>query len=406
MRGQDQCEKRCSPAKRTPSSAAAQSEPWQDWPPGMANNAGMTQGAATTQQEKTQDSGQSGQARLGALDICRGLAILVVLFIHVSGHFLPVLHPAKSPVPPTWAWYALAILNQDGQWAVPCFLMLSAFVNALSLARGNNLGRYAKRRVQTALVPYVLWSGVYIIVDTFLSHRPFPGPIHIAKLLLTGTAHFHLYFFVLVLEMYVLLPLLVPLFQRRPPFWTVALGAVVLQTLIYGLNRYVLLHRFQTTILWDILPVALGLWLFGQSARWPALFHRGVWGAGIVTLAALAVYTPLAVATMLPHAHINTAAYQFGQWGYTAGMGFLVLALAGALGRGGLTALLTYLGAESLAVYVMHPLAILILDKMGLNKAVGAGSGMVIYYAACLALPLVAAWAWKQGKRAAVRTKA
>ena len=347
------------------------------------------------------DSGQSGQARLGALDVCRGLAILAVLFIHVSGHFLPGLHPAHSLKPPTWAWYALAVPNQDAQWAVPCFLMLSAFVNALSLARGNGVGRYVKRRVQTAVVPYLLWSAVYIAVNVFVKHQHMPGIRSTLTLLQNGTAYFHLYFFVLVLEMYVLLPLFVPLFRRRPPFWAVAAGAVILQALVYGLNRYVFLHRFQTTIFWDILPVALGLWLFGQSARWPDLFRRGVGGAGVVTLAALAVYTPLAVATMLPHAHINTALYQFGQWGYTAGMSFLMLALAGTLGRGRLTALLGYLGAESLAIYVMHPLAILVLDRMGVNKALGSGPGLVVYYAASLALPLATAWVWKRGKRVA-----
>lgn len=355
-------------------------------------------GAAGQAEAGTQrDDGRTGQARLGALDVCRGLAILAVLFIHVSGHFLSALHPPRSPAPPIWTWYALVVLNQNAQWAVPCFLMLSAFVNALSLARGGDAGRYIRRRVQTALAPYLLWSAVYIAVNVFVKHQHAPGIRRTLELLQNGTAYFHLYFFVLVLEMYVLLPLLVPLFRRRPPFWAVALVAAALQAGVYGLNRYVFLHRFQTTILWDILPIALGLWLFGQSARWPALFRRGVWGAGAVTLAALTVYTPLAVVAML-HQPVNTAWYQFGQWSYTAGMSFLMLALAGALGRGRLTALLGYLGAESLAIYVMHPLAILLLDKMGLNRALGAGAGMVIYYAACLTLPLAAAWAWKRGK--------
>ena len=79
-----------------------------------------------------------------------------------------------------------------------------------------------------------------------------------------------------------------------------------------------------------------------------------------MTLAAVAVYTPLALAAMLPHAHINTAAYQFGQWGYTAGMSFPD---AGAGRRAGTrqadSRCWAYLGAESLAIYVMHPLAIL-----------------------------------------------
>ena len=88
----------------------------------------------------------------------------------------------------------------DFQWAVPCFLMLSALVNAQSLARSGDVGGYARRRVQTALLPYVLWSGVYIAVNYALGHLHPLTPAHVAKMLLMGTAHFHLYFFVLVLE--------------------------------------------------------------------------------------------------------------------------------------------------------------------------------------------------------------
>ncbi len=336
--------------------------------------------------------------RLGQLDICRGLAILAVVFIHVSGHFLPVLHPANSAAPPGWAWEALAVPNQGFQWAVPCFLMLSALVNAQSLARGGDVPKYARRRAQTALLPYLLWSGVYIGVNYALGslHRLSVG--HIAKLLLTGTAYFHLYFFVLVLEMYVLLPLLLPLFQRRPPFWAVALGAVLLQLGVYGLNRFIFPHRFQTTIFWDILPVALGLWLFSQPAeRGEEIRRMGGWAAAIVTSAALLVYEPLALHLLaFPKQHINTFAYQIGQWGYTAGMSFLVLALAFALGRTRLTRLLAYFGGESLAIYVMHPLAIIALDRLGVSHHVGAGLGLMIYYAACLTLPLAAIGAWHQ----------
>lgn len=66
-----------------------------------------------------------------------------------------------------------------------------------------------------------------------------------------------------------------------------------------------------------------------------------------------------------------------------------------------LTVALGYLGAESLVIYVMHPLAISVLDKLEVNKSVGAGTGLAAYYAACLALPLAASWVWKMGKRIA-----
>lgn len=351
----------------------------------------------------TPPEADTAPARMGWLDICRGLAILAVLFIHVSGHFLPALHPPKSLLPPSMTWHLLAVANLDAQWAVPCFLMLSAFVNALSLSRSPDIPRYARRRLTGAVLPYVLWSGVYVAVNTVLGHAPSLHPLHLVKLLLTGGAEFHLYFFVLVIELYLLLPLLTPLFARKPPFWAVAVSAVVLQAAVYCLNRFVLLHRFQSTILWDILPVALGLWLFSQAERRPEIFRRGLWAGVLVTAAGLAVYTPLAVATLLPHAQINTAVYQAGQWIFTAGMSFLIPALADALGsgRGGrLATVLAFLGSESLVIYVMHPLAIITLDRWGVNKTVGAGLGLFLYYMACLCLPLAAGELWKRSKNA------
>ncbi len=342
--------------------------------------------------------------RLEALDICRGIAILAVLFIHVSGHFLPALHPPKSHTPPSWAWYVLAVLNVDALWAVPCFLMLSAFANALSLSRTPDLARYVKRRLQTAVVPYLIWSAVYMALNFVLGMLHHLTLGRIARLLLTGTAEFHLYFFVLVIELYVLLPLLLPLFQRRPALWTVALGAVVLQAVVYGLNRFVMPHHFQTTVLWDILPVVLGLWLWSQLGRWPDIFKRGLWPALAMTLAALVIYTPLGAATSAPQTPAGlamyhqlgkqfTAVYQGGEWIFTAGMSFLVLVGAGALVKSRAAEVLSYLGAESLAIYVMHPLAIIALDKLG-TKALGAGAGLVVYYALCLGLPLAAVRVW------------
>ena len=377
---------------------------WQDSTRRTANKRGMTQVSDT---DARLDDGRPPalvKERLAALDVCRGLAILVVVFIHVSGHFLPALHPARSAPYP--GWWALAVPNQAAQWAVPCFLMLSALVNARSVA-GGDLGRYGRRRVQTALLPYLFWSFFYVAVGVIVEHQPRPGAHALLTLLQTGKAWYHLYFFVLVLEMYVLLPLLVPVFKRRPPFWAVALGATVMQAGIYLLNRFVSLHSFQSTILWDILPVALGLWLWSRPLPLPEVLKKALWPSLAVVALGLAAYLPLAVAYQRdPHQtaltyvagrwDLTTAVFQFGQWGYAAGMSVFVLALSAVLGSNRLSKVLGFLGAESLIIYVLHPLAILALDKRAVNHHAGTAAGLVIYYIACLALPLAAGWVWQK----------
>lgn len=365
---------------------------WQDLTRRTANKPGMTQVSDTDDRLGDGRPPVQVKERLAALDVCRGIAILVVVFIHVSGHFLPALHPRHTAPYPGWWW--LAVPNQAAQWAVPCFLMLSALVNARSVA-GGDLSRYARRRVQTALLPYVFWSLFYVAVSVLVNHQPRPGVHTLLTLLQTGKAWYHLYFFVLVLEMYVLLPLLVPVFKRRPPFWTVALGAALSQTGIYLLNRFVFLHSFQSTIFWDILPVALGLWLWSRPLPLPEVLKKALWPSLAVVVLGLAIYLPPAMAVQL-HKPLNTAVYQFGQWGYAAGMSVFVLALSSLIGTNRLSKLLGFLGAESLIVYVLHPLAILALDKYGINHRVSTAPGLVIYYALCLALPLAAGWIWQK----------
>ncbi|PHJ37116.1 hypothetical protein P378_18175 [Desulforamulus profundi] len=68
---------------------------------------------------------------LGEIEITRGIAILAVLLIHITGLPLRVLEPGSA----SFLFYTL--INRGMQFAVPLFLMISALV----LAYGTGWGR-------------------------------------------------------------------------------------------------------------------------------------------------------------------------------------------------------------------------------------------------------------------------
>ncbi|MFN4032250.1 MAG: acyltransferase [Fimbriimonadales bacterium] len=329
------------------------------------------------------------------VEIFRGLAILEVVFHHASGRYLRVLDPEGG------AWLALAILNRTLHYAVPAFLMMTAFVLMRSLLREFNLKRYAANRLLRALLPYLLWSGLYLVYCTYLLSAP-PSWLRWADYLFWGKAYFHLYFLAVAMQLYVLLPLLLPVARRRPPFWAVLIAIVALTMAVYGFNR--LVYRMPYTgsyVLWYTPVVLLGLWLATQAHRLGAVMRKG-WLLALASAGVgLWLYLPLALQA-IRGASVNTFHYQVGNWLFTAGVSFLLLAVAywlnGSQARA--AAGVQMLGRYSLQIYLIHPLVLSEWNRWGLVGALQARWGVLLCFLAALLIPFALGWLIARAPRA------
>lgn len=324
-------------------------------------------------------------ARIESLDLFRGLAILAVLFIHVSGHFLKLI-PKASPT-----WNNLAVSHQALQFAVPGFLLLSAFLNGRHLLQGYTIWRYVQSRLSRALWPYLLWSGIgMVLLQRF--HIQVVKPSDIVPMLLWGQGFYHLYFLVVLLQLFVLLPLLVLPFRGRPAFLPVITGAIVLQLGFYVINRYYYqVQNVGSLLSWYVVPIVLGLWLASHGQRLNEILKRGLPVALVVAVVSFAVYSPLSSREMLG-LDTNTFLYQVAEWSYTASASFLLLAATRMLPLGRVMAPLKACGMFSLQIYLIHPFVIKVID--GYCWPVGRSHlvlGMIGYFAASLLVPYLIA---------------
>lgn len=321
------------------------------------------------------------------VEIFRGLAILEVVFHHASGRFLGILDREGA------AWLILAILNRTLHYAVPAFLMMTAFALMLSLLRDFNLKRYTTNRALRALLPYLLWSGLYLTYRYYALGAS-PDWSRWADYLFWGKAYFHLYFLAVAMQLYLLLPLLLSAVRLRPPFWAVLIAIVTLTMAVYWCNR--LVYRVPYTgsyVLWYTPVILLGLWLATQAHRLDEVVRKGWLPATAVAVVGLWLYLPLALQAV-QQIPVNTFQYQVGNWLFTAGVSFLLLAVAYWLSHSQARVVegVQTLGRYSLQIYLIHPLILSELNRLSYTSALQVRWALPLFFLLAMVIPFVVGW--------------
>lgn len=135
-----------------------------------------------------------------ALEYIRGISMLGVVGIHTGSYSLS--NPAVNI-------HLFALLEIFTRFSVPIFF----FVSALGLFLGQDLSgkfsysKFMLRRGRTVLLPYLVWSLLYMVHYTFISNDfSMWKPPLLYEYLLFGLASFQLYFLVILLWFYALMP--------------------------------------------------------------------------------------------------------------------------------------------------------------------------------------------------------
>ncbi len=132
---------------------------------------------------------------------------------------------------------ALAVmLNQLGRFCVPLFILLSGFGLTLSHAKKHGDSRslawlptFARERFLRIGLPYLAWTVLFMFVlGRWHAQQPLASLTQLGRDLLHGTGDYHLYFFPIIIQCYVLFPLLLRI--RGSWLWWVLLMVQILFT--------------------------------------------------------------------------------------------------------------------------------------------------------------------------------
>ncbi|OJV66833.1 MAG: hypothetical protein BGO41_05295 [Clostridiales bacterium 38-18] len=131
----------------------------------------------------------------------RIMACLFVVLIHVTATPVVALSPNSAQQ------YLFLFINQLSKPAVPIFLFISGFLlHHIYSDKKIQLLHFYKKRLPKLVGPYILWSIGYYLIYVKLGYYPI-NLRFIIDGLLWGSFIYHLYFMVILIQLYILYPL-------------------------------------------------------------------------------------------------------------------------------------------------------------------------------------------------------
>lgn len=168
----------------------------------------------------------------------RAIAALGILIIHATGVFA-VISEFNSK-----AMYLGIFTNQFFRFGSPIFMMISGlvlFYNYRSMAEFDAKKFYSKKALYI-VIPYIAWSAVYFGYRAYLGKIPFSinQIILFLKEVVVGNSFPHLYFMVLIVQFYLILPLLIKYLTKPMKEKPISLFVIllILQSIILIYGRY------------------------------------------------------------------------------------------------------------------------------------------------------------------------
>lgn len=149
---------------------------------------------------------------LNSIEYIRGLAMLGVVAIHTGSQYI-LLNPTPNI-------HLVALFEIVSRFSVPIFFFISAFglFYRMNLAEPFNYGKFLRRRFKAVLIPYLIWSTLYLVHDDwFNGWQLFPESDYAAEIYFFGLAKYHLYFLVILIWFYLLMPLWIYIVKRMTP---------------------------------------------------------------------------------------------------------------------------------------------------------------------------------------------
>lgn len=191
------------------------------------------------------------RSREDYIDILKALAIGAVVAIHAMGRYY-ALYPEWSD-----QWNNLVVWDQILRFCVPLFVALSGLVFALKYKTGTiNLKEFLVRRVLRILPLYFLWA----VLSFWVGEQKYS----FWESIFLGRADYHLYFVLMILQLYILFPALFYLIKKFPKIilvlvliWQIYLFKFIFPGQYSDQNQYLF---FGSWIYYFVLGIYLGLY--------------------------------------------------------------------------------------------------------------------------------------------------
>jgi peptidoglycan/LPS O-acetylase OafA/YrhL len=323
------------------------------------------------------------EKRLREFDFIRAFAALSVIAIHVTAGYVAVSGAA-------YVW------NQAMRYAVPLFIILSGFLLYYAEKGRPPLSYrdFLQKRFNKILWPYLFWTMLYVVYSgrkqwgEWLSGDYMQPFLLGGKHLLMGTGYVHLYFLLIMLQLYMLYPLLRQWLEKHA--FSLLLVSFMLtlfaQTMIYLHQVHILVLPGIGIPYVSLFPLWLFYFVFGMAAAqhketWEGklkerkVLHTLLWAVSFIVLLVDSRLTQTQASSIKP----SVILYCFASYFLFYAVALRLKETKRRVGRW-----MDWLSTHSFMIFLLHPLLLSLLTALSkyLPKLWSGPGGMLLLYTA------------------------
>ncbi|HHV75413.1 MAG TPA: acyltransferase [Thermoanaerobacterium sp.] len=293
------------------------------------------------------------KSRIDEIDVLKGISIIAVLIIHTTG--IAVSDLDKSSL----SYIIFAVLNRFSQFAVPAFIFASAMLLMYNYGDGCDWKSFYKKRLKNVLLPYISWTIIYGIYLYVIYNEPLKSILTVENIFFGGM-FYHLYFIVIIVQLYLLFPILLYIYKCiSKNIYTVVLSIVLFQIADVLVFKYFISKFFQNSSLLFITYISFiiaGMYI-GENMREWGKYYDKKW---LTSFFAVIVFGYLFIDISLKvfaNKQIDSNLYNIYYYAFTLVTSLFFFALSTKiLNYHALSGLLTSTGKLSFGIYLSHPL--------------------------------------------------
>lgn len=282
-------------------------------------------------------------------DFLRGIAIMMVVAIHT----LPKVSGYNS-----LSEDLILVVRQILNWAVPLFLAISGyFLAGKSLSNRTEIHSFWRKQIPRVFIPMVIWGLGYFFLSVIID--PSPSNIVISTLMLLSGGFSIYYFVALIIQCYLILPIL-----QKCKCGGVIICSVLSFSAVVLTNYYMFIEGISFPLLLYAGPVYLWVVFFMLGIIMSKYPHKSVLRIGTLILLSGLILQILESNFWLQHYNkgigIKTSSFIFS---IGVIMKLMSIQTQKAFKKSRLTRCIAWIGEVSFGVYLIHTYCILLLSR-------------------------------------------
>lgn len=175
-------------------------------------------------------------SRIEEVNYLRGFGVLAVIAIHTTGYFTKVETLNTLVLVNLW-------IDVFSQYAVPLFILISGFVLARNYPEDFSWRDFYRKRMRSIVPQYLLFSLLYTVYNNWTVMKAGSFSANLALVLKNiwhADASYHLWFFAIIIQLYILYPLIIKVYSffklRNRAEWLVVLLLIMQTAFMVGIH--------------------------------------------------------------------------------------------------------------------------------------------------------------------------